>query len=449
MNPPFRARIVTAALCLLALGVRGLEAQDPRPGSGLGSVRGIVFDSTRQAPLADAAVFLFGTPHRAVSDEEGLFVISDVPPGEYTLLFYHPLLGELGVSPGPQVVTVRGNDAVETRLGTPSWFTIVASQCLMEGNEPGTGILAGWVGDGDSGMGMPRAHVSLSWSPEGSREPVRRELETDPSGWYRLCDAPAGIPIIATARFLNLQGLRREVSVSEGQMAQAAFLLWKLEATSVSGAVHDATSGEGVAGAEVWLRGTSFSTVTGEEGRFRFGDVPPGTYTMFARHLQYGTRQDTLVVPSGRTLSVDMRVDTRAIELDPLTVTVESMPLTQRAMGGFTVGREQIEKVSTRARDAADVLQSLQLPGVIIRRRNDGSLCVGYQPGQVRLMFNTTGGCISMEVYINDVHATSAEMALHIPPDAIERIVLFRPIEAGNLFPINTANGVMVIYTRH
>ena len=43
----------------------------------------------------------------------------------------------------------------------------------------------------------------------------------------------------------------------------------------------------------------------------------------------------------------------------------------------------------------------------------------------------------------------AAEMALHIPPEAVDRIVLFRPVEAGSLFPINSANGVMVIYTRH
>ena len=435
------------AACLLALGAGSLEAQVRPATKGLGSVQGVVFDSTQQAPLPDAAVFLFGTSHRAVSGEDGTFVISDVLPGEYTLLFYHPILGQLGISPGPRTVTVREDATTQADLGTPSWFTVVASQCLMEKGDPDTGILAGWVGDGESGMGMPQARVSLAWSLEERGDPVRLELETDASGWYRLCDAPSDVPIVATARFLNLQGLRREVRVGRGGMTQAAFLLWDLKASQVSGAVRDATSGEGIPGAEVWLQGTSFRTVTGGEGGFRFGEVPPGTYTMLARHLQYGTRQDTLVIPSGQTLSVDMRVDTKAIELDPLTVTVESVPLTRRAMGGFTVGREQIEEVASRARDTADVLQALHLPGVIIRRRGDGTLCVGYQPGQVRMMFNT--GCVSMEVYINDIHATSAEMALHIPPDAIDRIVLFRPIEAGNLFPVNTANGVMVIFTRH
>lgn len=447
MNPPFLTRTLTVALCLLALGAHGGDAQVDPTTAGLGSVRGMVFDSTQQAPLADAAVFLFGTTHRAVTVDDGTFFIPDVPIGEYTLLFYHPVLGELGISPGPRTITVRRNTVTEMDLGTPSWFTVMASQCFTEQTDRGTGILAGWVGDGDSGMGLPRAHVTLAWNPPDGREVMHREMETDGDGWYRVCDAPADVPISATARFLNLQGLRREVTLAEGELAQAGFLLWPLEPAKVSGAVHDATSGFGVSGTEVWLQGTSFRTVTDGDGRFRFGDVPPGTYTIYARHLQYGTRRDTLVVPSGQTLTVDVRVDTKAIELDPLTVTVESVPLTQRAMGGFTVGREQIEKVSSRARDAADVLQALHLPGVIIRRRGDGTLCVGYQPGQVRMMFNS--GCVSMEVYINDIHATSTEMALHIPPDAIERIVLFRPIEAGNLFPINTANGVMVIYTRH
>jgi hypothetical protein len=446
MNPPLPARTLAVIACLLAPGTPNAAAQVPTGSIGLGDVRGTVFDSTEQAPLADASVFLFGTPHRAVSDEEGRFHIPNVPAGEYTLLYYHPLLGDLGISPGPRSVTVRENRTAEIELGTPSWFTVVASQCLMEEHGPGTGVLAGWVGDGESGMGMPRAHVTLSWSVEGRTEPARREMETDAGGWYRLCEAPADVPIMASARFLNRQGLRRQVQVAAGGMTEAGFLLWELESSRVFGAVHDASSGAGVEGAEVWLQGTSFRTVTGTAGSFRLGDVPPGTYTMFARHLQYGTRQDTLVVPSGRTLSVDMRVDTKAIELDPLTVTVESVPLTQRAMGGFTVSRNQIEKVASRARDTGDVLQALHLPGVIIRRRGDGTLCVGYQPGQVRLMFNS--GCVSMEVYINDVHSTSAEMALHIPPEAIDRIVLFRPIEAGNLFPVNTANGVMVIYTR-
>jgi hypothetical protein len=298
-------------------------------------------------------------------------------------------------------------------------------------------------------MGLPQAHVLLSWTPSGTTQLQRMQLETDLDGWYRTCVAPSGTPITATATFLDREGLRREVSVSEGGAVEAGFLLWELDAARVSGHIVDATTGSGVADADVWLRGTAFHGVTGSNGEFRFRDVPPGTYMMFARHLQYGTKQDTLVVPSGRTIVVEMGVDTRAIEIAPITVTVEAEPITRRAMGGLTITRAEIDKVRGRVRDAADILQSQHLPGVIIRRRADSSLCVGYSSGQVRMLNNESGGCVPMVVFINDVRATNTDLALQMPPESIDRIVVFKPIEAGNLFGAGSANGVLIIYTHN
>jgi len=271
-------------------------------------------------------------------------------------------------------------------------------------------------------------------------------LEADAGGWYRTCEAPADVPITATARFLDRQGLRREVRVAEGEAAEAGFLLWELRPSQVSGRIVDAKSGQVIAEAEVWLRGTSFRAITGPDGRFRLGEVPPGSYMMFVRHIGYGVKQDTLDVPSGEQISVDMRVDVKAFEIAPLTVTVESRPSTERAMGGVVIDRGSIDKVRGRVRDAADIIQSQNLPGVIIRRRGDGSLCVGYAPGQVRMMFNS--GCVPMVIFINNVRATNTELALQMPPESIDRIILYRPVEAGALFGLGSGNGVLAIYTR-
>jgi hypothetical protein len=432
---------------LLVLPWSMAQAQIPPASAGTGVIRGEVYDSTAQEPSTDAAVFLWNTPHRAVTGAEGRFVITDVPAGEYTLLFFHTRLGELGISPGPTAVFVEPGDTLEIDLATPSMFTSVVSACLYGAREAGTGAVAGWVGDGETGMGLPRAEVTLSWTEPGAREPVRLLLDADATGWYRTCAAPAGVPITASARFLDRQGLRREVSVEEGGTAEAGFLLWKLEPSLVAGHIVDAATGRGVEEAEVWLRGTSFRGATGPDGQFRFGSVPPGTYTMFARHLAYGTKQDSLEVPSGQTLDVEMRVDTRAIEIAPITVTVESRPLTQRAMGGLVIDRAKIDEIRSRVRDAADILQAQHLPGVIVRRRSDGSTCIGYMPGQVRMMFNS--GCVPMVIFINDVRASNVDMALQLPPDAIERIVLYRPVEAGNLFGLGSGNGILSIYTRN
>ncbi|HSM59218.1 MAG TPA: carboxypeptidase regulatory-like domain-containing protein [Longimicrobiales bacterium] len=411
-----------------------------------GSIRGEVFDSIARAPLVDAAVFLWGTTHRSATDEDGRFEIADVPPGDYTLLFFHTRLGEMGVSPGPTSVRIEAGKTLDVRLGTPSWFTSVVSECLFGERAPGTGALAGWVGDGETGMGMPGAQVSLSWNVQGAKEPRRMTLEADAAGWYRTCDAPADVPITAYARFLDRQGLRREVTVAEGDVAEAGFLLWEMAPSKVDGKVVDAVTGAPVGEAEVWLRGTSFRGLTGPQGTFRFGSVPPGSYMLFVRHLGYGLKQDTLRVPSGETLSVEMRVDTEAFEIDPITVTVQSSSVGDRAMGGLTIDREAIDRVRGRVRDAADILQSQNLPGVIVRRRGDGSLCVGSAPGQVRMMFNP--GCVPMVVFINNVRATNTELALQLPPESIDRIVIYRPVDAGTIFGLGSGNGVIQIYTR-
>lgn len=427
----------TAALLATA---HGAAAQ------GTGTVHGTVVDSLTLEPLVDAAVVLWNTPFRAASDSTGAFRIDDVPAGEYSLLFFHAVMGQRGVSAGPQAVTVRGGESVSVDLGTPSMFTMVATECLHEAHPPGTGVVAGWVGDRESGMGLPGSSVVLSWNVEESKSPERVALQTDSRGWYTACEAPAGVPITVSARFLNRTGLRREVQVDPGQMAEAGFLLGNYGPATIHGRLVDAASGDAVTEAEVWLRGTAFRGVTAPNGRFEFSQVPPGTYMLMTRHLGYGTKMDTLEVPSGETIQVEMLLDTRAIEIAPLTVTVESTPLTIRSMGGYIVEREAIEAVRPRTRDLGDVMQALQVPGVIVDR-SQGEMCIGYLTGQIRMMFRDN--CTSMLIFIDNVRASNPAMAAQISPDAIERIVVYKPVEAGNLFGAGAAHGVLAIFTRH
>jgi hypothetical protein len=116
-----------------------------------------------------------------------------------------------------------------------------------------------------------------------------------------------------------------------------------------------------------------------------------------------------------------------------------------RRRGGIVVTKDQIDEVRQRSRDASDILRSLHLPGVLVRHMSNGTICVGYITGQVKM--NQTG-CVEMLIYINDVRATDPSIALRLPPDAIERMVLYKPVEAGNLFGLGGGNGVWMIYTR-
>lgn len=422
-----------------------MAAATPAVAQTSATVRGSVFDSLTMGPLDDAAVFLWDTPHRTATDSLGGFTFEDVPPGRYDLLYYHERLGRLGISLGPRSIEVGPGETHEVQLATPSMLTLVASECMLEEFKEGTGVVAGWVGDNDSGLGLPGATVSLSWNVDGSKAPERMTLVSDARGWYVTCDAPSDVPIIASAHFLNRDGLRKEIRVDEHGTAEAGFLLGRYDPADIDGRLVDAGSSDAVTEAEVWLRGTSFRGITGPDGHFQFRDVPPGTYMLMTDHLSYGTKMDTLHVPSGEQIAVEMRLDQRAIEMAPLTVTVASEPLAQRSMGGTTIDRAAIEEVRTRVRDIGDILRARNVPGVIVNR-DDGHLCIGYMTGQVRMMFRNN--CTPMLVFIDNVRSSNTDLAAQISPDAIERIVVYKPVEAGNLFGLGAANGVLAIFTR-
>jgi hypothetical protein len=410
------------------------------------SISGVVYDSIARQPLADAAVFLWDTPHRAETDAEGRYHIEDVPAGEYNLLFFHTRLGELGVSAGPRSVSLAPGETADVHLATPSLGTVVQSQCLMEDRPDGAASIAGNVLDGESEVPLSGAYVSLTWTEDGTSEIRSIDMNAASDGTYRSCALPAGVPVLLTAQYYGRQNTRREIVLPQGGFQRADLQLYDQAASRITATLRDATSGQPVEGAEAWLRGTAQRVLSDGGGHFVLEEVPPGTYMLMTDHLAYGTKMDTLIVPPGLRLEVEMRLDTRPIEIAPLTVTAEAAPVViDRRRGGIIITREQIESVRQRSRDASDVIRSLHVPGVIVRHQSNGVICVGYSTGQVKM--NQTG-CVEMMIYINDVRATDADLALRMPPDAIERMVIYKPVQAGNLFGLGGGNGVWAIYTR-
>ena len=439
MPVPRASSSLFVVAALAAVGAVGAGAQD-------GVVYGAAYDSIRGGPLTGATVFLWQTSHRAVTDAEGRYRMVGVRPGRYSVVFSHMRLDELGVSLGPRPISVAALDSTRVDLGTPSTFTLVASQCFREQFISGTGVVAGRVADGDTGIGLPGSQVTLSWDVPGTRDPDRLTLRTDYNGWFRTCTAPADTPIALTAHFLNRQGASREISVAEHGVVEAGFLLFALEPSSVSGRLLDASAGAPVAEAVVWLRGTSFRGLTDGGGRFTMEGVPPGTYMLMSEHLVYGTKMDTLEVPSGRRVAVEMMLDTRAVEIAPITVTVEAVSLPDRARGGVHITAAAVDGVRDLARDVADLVRAQHISGVIVQRGEDGSLCIGSVPGQVRMRF--TSACVPMVIFLNGTRTTNTDMVLQISPAAVDRMVIYRPVEAGSLFGLGGASGVLEIYTK-
>ena len=98
------------------------------------------------------------------------------------------------------------------------------------------------------------------------------------------------------------------------------------EAVRIEGTIADDGTGAPVEGATVRLAdsaGSARETITGPDGAFTFAQVAPGAYTLGVRRLGYEVLSIPLEIGPGAPPQLDVRLQPRAIPLDPLEVGVE------------------------------------------------------------------------------------------------------------------------------
>ncbi len=140
----------------------------------------------------------------------------------------------------------------------------------------------------------------------------------------------------------------------------------------VEGVVVDYETGEPVPGATVSLDAGAPGTtgagtrVTDEGGRFRFQDVPAGTYVLHVNSHDHLEMINTFEVSGEEDLDLILPVSTQDIELEPLlrereppTMAMRGFDARRRRGGGFLVTREEI--LERRPRYVSELLH--RVPG--------------------------------------------------------------------------------------
>lgn len=131
-------------------------------------------------------------------------------------------------------------------------------------------------------------------------------------------------------------------------------------AAILSGRLLDAESGEPLSSATVTLRPQGRRAVTDDEGRFRFDSVSAADHELEVEHLGYEAASAGVETPPGRATHVRMEVAPDAVELPPVSVTVEHRPRYLEDMGyyrrqqrhsGTFIGPDEMEE----ARPASDM----------------------------------------------------------------------------------------------
>jgi hypothetical protein len=146
----------------------------------------------------------------------------------------------------------------------------------------------------------------------------------------------------------------------------------------VEGTVRD-QAGAPLAGAQVIIVGSAFTATTNESGYYFINNVPAGVMTLRGQYIGYAPAEVRNVrVFAGQTMTVDMTLEQRAIEIGGVTITVEANPL---------VPRDQVTTKPIVAGDLIDdlpadnVAQVLALqPGVVAGGR--GLTVRGGRPGE-------------------------------------------------------------------
>ena len=241
--------------------------------------------------------------------------------------------------------------------------------------------------------------------------------KTNANGKFQFTGIPIGTYTLSISHPDYKTPEKTTIEVSAGKTIQGkiylgpAFQVEKASATGdLDGTVYDRDTGALLAGAEVNIVETEQRQETKRDGKFRFTDIPPGTYNISIKHLAFDTpRQTTVEISAGGTTQIK-------IYLGPVfkleTVIVEGKRLPP------TISRKEIRGSEIRriTGTGADTLKALTtLPSIGIPNDVFGVLYIrGSEPGSTLYYFDRTplgypfhfGGIIST-IYsgaIDDIH---------------------------------------------
>jgi TonB-linked SusC/RagA family outer membrane protein len=258
------------------------------------------------------------------------------------------------------------------------------------------------------------------------------------------------------------------LSTARAALLAAALALPAVAAAqgTVSGVVTDASSGETIPGATVFVLDTNIGVTTDIDGAYEI-ELPPGSNTLTFSFVGYRTQE--VEVPAG-TATLDVALEEDLLGLDEVVVTGL----------GTSVRRENsalsVETIS--ARELAEVSQPQTLDGALngkvtgaVVNANSGAPGGGINirlrgittiNGNSQPLYVVDGVIISNDAVSNGINAVSeaagggnasnqdnpVNRVADIPPEDIEAIEILKGPSAAAIYGARAANGVVVIRTK-
>ena len=425
------------------------------------TLAGVVWDSVAGRPLRGARVSLDGTQYVAETDSAGRYVLRDLPAGTFGVLVRAPRMDSLSYAPGPEPVVLARQQAAALDLAIPPLARLQAAACGPPAE--GTASVSGFVRAAASGAQVPGARVIASWGEGAAR--TEREAATGPTGIYRLCGVPAGVPVSvaavgeggpAASRVLRLAAGEAEQhdltlrGTGEGPQAAAGVLAVRV--------LTRPAGGEGVSGVRLSLDGTPRRATTDEQGMAAFTGVAPGRYTLVVESPGGGRfTQPVTLTAAGVALQLAMTEREGVYALAPVVGVARSEAREVNRRTGTSsklVTRDQIAAFDGRPTDVMGMIRGFVASAHITYGAGPGGRaipCLSASRGSTSVLDHSECNVRLVLDGIVMSPVTGAEMLLTLQPAEIESFEFLNSIDGALRFGTGGAgesSSYLVVHTR-
>ncbi|MDX2184014.1 MAG: TonB-dependent receptor [Gemmatimonadaceae bacterium] len=228
---------------------------------------------------------------------------------------------------------------------------------------------------------------------------------------------------------------------------------------TIRGRIADASTGSGLADAQVLIAGTRIGTSTNGSGDYVLNGAPPGARTISVRRIGYAPASRTVTVTAGQTLTVDVALRASGVNLSEVVVTGTATPTERRRIGTSVASVDSglISKAQSVTLDqalqgkvaGAQISQNSGGPGgggISVRLRGVNSFISGSDP-----LYIVDGVIVDNgSAQLTDLGGRSnpQNRLADLNPADIERVEIIRGAAAAALYGSRANNGVVQIFTR-
>jgi TonB-linked SusC/RagA family outer membrane protein len=206
---------------------------------------------------------------------------------------------------------------------------------------------------------------------------------------------------------------------------------------SIQGKVGD-EKGLGLPGVSIILKGTSTGTVSGADGMYTLSIPESGNNVLVFSFVGYLSKEVT--VGNQTTLSVDLAVDTKALE----EVVVVGYGTQRKRDITSAVSVINMEDIGEVPRSNVTRMLQGQAPGVIIKQKSG-------TPGQqfeVKVRGISSLGAGSDPLYVIDGFPVGISVGQNLNPNDIETITVLKDAASTAIYGARGSNGVVLITTK-